>query len=96
MQKNRSSKQTFMFFLIYFALLCSLIFAAVTLKPSFLQEQPSEISSAFSKELEIHKHKQEKKTAENEGKWQPSYLCDHSYFYWLLSRYYRCTSLGPS
>lgn len=38
MQKNRSSKQTFMFFTIYFALLCCLIFAAVTLKPSFQQE----------------------------------------------------------
>ncbi|WP_264740255.1 hypothetical protein [Cytobacillus firmus] len=61
-----------MFFIIYFALLCSLIFAAVTLKPSFKQEQPSEISSAFSEELQIQKHQQEKKAAENEGKWKPS------------------------
>lgn len=61
-----------MFFIIYFALLCCLIYLAVTLKPSFQQEQPTEISSAFSKELQIQKHKQEMKAAENEGKWQPS------------------------
>lgn len=72
MKKNYSSKQTFMFFIIYFALLCCLIFAAGTLKPSFQKEQTSEISSAFSKELQIQKNKQEMKAAENEGKWQPS------------------------
>jgi hypothetical protein len=72
MQKNRSSKQAFTFFIIYFALLGSLLFAAVSFKPSFQKEQPAEISSAFSKELQIQKHNQEKKAAENEGKWQPS------------------------
>lgn len=67
MQKNRSSNQALMFFIIYIALLGSLIFAAVSFTPTFQQEQPSEISSAF-----IQKHNQEKKAAENEGKWQPS------------------------
>lgn len=72
MQKNHSSNQALMFFIIYIALLGSLIFAAVSFKPTFQQEQPSEISSAFSKELQIQKHNQEKKAAENEGKWQLS------------------------
>lgn len=53
MQKNHSSNQALMFFIIYIALLGSLIFAAVSFKPAFQQEQPSEISSAFSKELQI-------------------------------------------
>ncbi len=97
MKKNYSSKQTFMFFIIYFALLCCLIFAAGTLKPSFQKEQTSEISSAFSKELQIQKNKQEMKAAENEGKWQPiQYLCDHSHFHWLLPGYHHRASLGPS
>ncbi|TFI49279.1 hypothetical protein E4O93_03475, partial [Diaphorobacter sp. DS2] len=72
MQKNHSSNQALMFFIIYIALLGSLIIAAFSFKPTFQQEQPSEISSAFSKELQIQKHNQEMKAAENEGKWQPS------------------------
>ncbi len=49
MQKNHSSNQALMFFIIYMALLGSLIFAAVTFKPTFQQEQPSEISSVSPK-----------------------------------------------
>ncbi|MCM3090566.1 MULTISPECIES: hypothetical protein [unclassified Cytobacillus] len=72
MQKNRSSKQALLFFFIYSALLGSLIFAAATFKPSFQEEQPTEISFTFSKELQIQKHNQEKKAAKNEGKWKPT------------------------
>ncbi|PWW28779.1 hypothetical protein DFO73_10514 [Cytobacillus oceanisediminis] len=47
MQIRRSTKQAALFFIIYFALLCSLIFAATALKPSLQKKQPTEITSAF-------------------------------------------------
>jgi hypothetical protein len=72
MQIRRFIKQAALFFIIYFALLSSLIFAATALKPSLQKEQPTEIASAFSKEIQIQEEKEEKKAAENEGKWQPS------------------------
>ncbi|MBT2691125.1 hypothetical protein J7I93_23610 [Bacillus sp. ISL-47] len=72
MQMRRSTKQIALFFIIYFALLCSLIFSAAAFKPSFQKEQPAEISSAFSKEIQIQDEKQKRKATENEGKWQPS------------------------
>jgi hypothetical protein len=72
MQIRRFIKQAALFFIIYFVLLSSLIFAATALKPSLQKEQPTEIASAFSKEIQIQEEKEEKKAAENEGKWQPS------------------------
>ncbi|MDZ5473722.1 hypothetical protein SM124_18550 [Bacillus sp. 31A1R] len=73
---NHSKNQTIFFFLLYFVLMGSLIFAAVSNPIENSDEKTPtlnpELSLSFKEEMAIHKEKVKQKEIENAGKWQPS------------------------
>lgn len=72
---NSPFKKKVAFFLLYFVLMASLIFAAVSVPINSNENVPSvkpELSNSFKEEMRIHEEKVRQKEIENAGKWEPS------------------------